>query len=299
MMKKLMIAMLAILSLSRASTVHGEGVLGVLGMNPVTDNSYMAAWIPLAEGEGLIGIEWFNNDGTSAFQSVLLAAGNDTDPGFINDGTPVMAAVYGCNSGWSRIDWSNTYAGQSGGVFVVFHLPYGSVFVSQGTGGGSAIGYIDSESGAKGWMTADGSDWCSLHPSFGFAVRAIKGSVDASTVMLTSVDKAIVSSRDLGELMSPTTTHLVTALGAPAPNPFNPQTQLHFTLASAERIDLSLYDLRGGLVISLASGMYSVGDHLVVWDGQDDRGRAVPSGTYLAYLRAGSFVQTQRLLLLR
>jgi len=84
------------------------------------------------------------------------------------------------------------------------------------------------------------------------------------------------------------------------PNPFNPLTAITFTLPEgAEGAELSVYDVRGRRVRSLSLGDRSPGTQTVVWDGRDDHGRPVPSGTYFARLTVGGKSLTRKMVLLR
>ncbi len=103
-----------------------------------------------------------------------------------------------------------------------------------------------------------------------------------------------------------TTTDAAPATPSPAaelrpahPNPFNPSTTVTFTLPAAGPAELVITDLRGRHVRTLASGTLAAGAHRAVWTGQDDRGRPVPSGVYLARLQAAGTVQSQRLSLIK
>lgn len=71
---------------------------------------------------------------------------------------------------------------------------------------------------------------------------------------------------------------------AVAPNPFNPQTTLSFTLARAGRATLEIFDPAGRRVKVLAAGPLPAGAHAFRWNGADDRGGQVASGTYLGRL---------------
>lgn len=299
MKRGLISIMLAVLLAVSAVYASDTPVLGILGMDPVQNDSYLAAWIPLTDEIALTGVEWYNNDGTSAFPEVLVTAGAGTDPGDVADATVVMQNRIGLSLGWSQADWSGSYTSTAGGVYVLFRLPYGSVYVNQGAGGGAALGYTMAESGMQGSLTSDGINWCGLHTDYGFAIRAITAPADESTVALVQAEKAMMADRDPGELTTPTEITLMTEMKSPSPNPFNPQTRLKFTLAEAIMVDLSVYDLQGGLVKTLAAQKYSVGEHVVIWDGRDNNGRSVSSGAYLARMKAGRFVQTHRLLLVR
>jgi flagellar hook assembly protein FlgD len=83
------------------------------------------------------------------------------------------------------------------------------------------------------------------------------------------------------------------------PNPFNPATTLGFALASPGRVVMSVYDPAGRLVRRLVDGHRSAGPHEVVWDGRDDAGRSLPSGTYLVRLEQGDGASVRRVTLLK
>ena len=90
-----------------------------------------------------------------------------------------------------------------------------------------------------------------------------------------------------------------TALAAIYPNPFNPRTTIGYELAEAATVKLAIYDLRGMLVRVLEAGPRPSGRHQVIWDGQDDKGRAVPTGTYFCRLSTQQGSQTRKLTLAR
>jgi beta-glucanase (GH16 family) len=76
------------------------------------------------------------------------------------------------------------------------------------------------------------------------------------------------------------------------PNPFNPSTAIHFSIGSEQKVRLAVYDVLGSEVAVLADGTMQAGSHRVEWDA-----RTIPSGVYFYRLRAGSFVETKRLVL--
>ena len=84
------------------------------------------------------------------------------------------------------------------------------------------------------------------------------------------------------------------------PNPFNSGTLIRFSIPEgAARVELEIFNLAGQRIISLAQGDYLPGVYEMHWDGRDQDGRALASGAYLYRLRAGTQVETRRLLLLR
>ncbi len=89
-------------------------------------------------------------------------------------------------------------------------------------------------------------------------------------------------------------------LHANYPNPFNPSTTLSFTLPLDKAVTVRVYDLTGRVVRSLVSNqLYTKGMHEVVWNGLDDAGSPVASGTYLYALEYGNFRQTRKMVLLK
>jgi immune inhibitor A len=70
------------------------------------------------------------------------------------------------------------------------------------------------------------------------------------------------------------------ALSQNYPNPFNPTTTIGFTLPTSSEVKLEVYNLKGELTTTLATGRYAAGTHSVVWDGRAKSGEAVASGIY-------------------
>jgi hypothetical protein len=83
------------------------------------------------------------------------------------------------------------------------------------------------------------------------------------------------------------------------PNPFNPLTEIRFELAAAGHARVAIYDLQGRLVRGLVDEAVAAGSHNVSWDGKDNAGRGVGSGTYLCQLEAGGGKQMRKMLLVR
>ncbi len=65
------------------------------------------------------------------------------------------------------------------------------------------------------------------------------------------------------------------------PNPFNPSTEIRFTLPEAGKVRVAVYDMKGQLVQELVDGRQSAGEHRVAWEGRDAKGREVASGAYV------------------
>jgi major membrane immunogen (membrane-anchored lipoprotein) len=70
------------------------------------------------------------------------------------------------------------------------------------------------------------------------------------------------------------------------PNPFNAGTRLALSLPGNAPVRLEIVDAAGRRVRTLLEGRLGPGDHVVRWDGRDDRGLEVPSGVLLVRLTA-------------
>jgi hypothetical protein len=84
------------------------------------------------------------------------------------------------------------------------------------------------------------------------------------------------------------------------PNPFNPSTSIRFSLPIDDQISLVVYDISGREVKTLiGSERYRAGRYDATWDGKDNFGRSVASGTYVYELRYGNFTKTMKMTLLK
>ncbi len=82
------------------------------------------------------------------------------------------------------------------------------------------------------------------------------------------------------------------------PNPFAPETQIAFELPQAGHVGLAIYSPDGRLVRQLLSEKREEGRHSATWDGRDEAGKKVASGTYFYQLRAPGVEESRRMILL-
>ncbi len=84
------------------------------------------------------------------------------------------------------------------------------------------------------------------------------------------------------------------ALASNYPNPFNPSTEIRFTLPEASAVSLIVYDVMGREAERLLDKTLGAGYHEARWDAT-----GLPSGVYLYRIEAGSFAQTRHMTLLK
>jgi aminopeptidase N len=83
------------------------------------------------------------------------------------------------------------------------------------------------------------------------------------------------------------------------PNPFRQSTTLRFRSPAGEPIRVEIFSPAGQRVRVLSTGAGSGGPCAIPWDGRDERGLSLPSGTYFCRVKDGDICQTKRITMLR
>lgn len=91
----------------------------------------------------------------------------------------------------------------------------------------------------------------------------------------------------------------ITELDPPFPNPFNPQTKINYQLSDDSHVEVTVFDLMGRTVQILVNGQQSAGSYNLYWNGQDNTGNPMASGTYFILLKTAGEIKTQKAVLLR
>ncbi|MCP4291201.1 MAG: T9SS type A sorting domain-containing protein [bacterium] len=91
----------------------------------------------------------------------------------------------------------------------------------------------------------------------------------------------------------------VFSLNANHPNPFNPRTRISFSLPEAQAVKLVVYGIDGRKVATLVDENRIAGEHEVIWEGQDNQGQTVASGTYFYRIEAGNNSKVRKMTLMK
>ena len=78
------------------------------------------------------------------------------------------------------------------------------------------------------------------------------------------------------------------------PNPFNPITNIKYTLPVISDLNITIYNIKGEIVSVLFNSAQTSGYHSVSWNGSE-----YASGVYFVKMVAGEFVQTQKLMFVK
>jgi hypothetical protein len=88
-------------------------------------------------------------------------------------------------------------------------------------------------------------------------------------------------------------------LGQNHPNPFNLSTTIEYALPKRAEVRIEIYNLLGQLVKSYNLGYQLPGLRSITWEGKNDLGQEVASGIYFYRIKAGDFVQSRKMTLLK
>ncbi len=83
------------------------------------------------------------------------------------------------------------------------------------------------------------------------------------------------------------------------PNPFNPETNIRFTIPKSCFVTMAVYNQLGQRVKTLVNGIKSPGTHEVTWNGLDENDQPVVSGVYIYKMNTNNFTASKKLILIR
>ena len=90
------------------------------------------------------------------------------------------------------------------------------------------------------------------------------------------------------------------------PNPFNPSTIINYSVPVNSNVKITIYDIMGRLVKSFSFNSQSSGYQNIEWNGTNETGVKVSSGTYVYRMEAvslegnaESFIQSRKMVLLK
>ncbi len=84
------------------------------------------------------------------------------------------------------------------------------------------------------------------------------------------------------------------------PNPFNPTTEISYSLSNTGHVTIDIFNVKGELVKTLVNREVIAGTHSVTWMGDDSSGKSITSGIYFYKMRAGGrYTNTRKMILLK
>ncbi len=83
------------------------------------------------------------------------------------------------------------------------------------------------------------------------------------------------------------------------PNPFNPETNVSFSIPYDSEVELSIFNIKGQKVKTLINEELHKGKHTTIWSGVDENNKPVSSGIYLYRIKTNNQESVKRMLLLK
>ena len=83
------------------------------------------------------------------------------------------------------------------------------------------------------------------------------------------------------------------------PNPFNPVTNIAFSLSEPGHVTLEVYNIKGEKVRTLINEVLPANNHVVTWNGMDDNNKSVASGVYFYKMKAEKYASTKKMILMK
>ena len=78
------------------------------------------------------------------------------------------------------------------------------------------------------------------------------------------------------------------------PNPFNPSTKIKYSIPQTSQVQIKVFDVLGNEIETLVNDEKQAGTYELTWSAAN-----LPSGVYFYQLRAGNFVGTKKMILLK
>ncbi len=126
----------------------------------------------------------------------------------------------------------------------------------------------------------------------GYNLGAWDPSTKKPTVAMDAFLDTVITSVNREELVSHYALNIY-------PNPFNPTTTIKFTIPTAAKVSLQLFDITGRLVRTIIDDYKQAGNYSVNFDAKDNSGWQLSSGVYFYRMQAADQVITRKCVLLK
>ncbi|MCK5051826.1 MAG: T9SS type A sorting domain-containing protein [Candidatus Cloacimonetes bacterium] len=90
-----------------------------------------------------------------------------------------------------------------------------------------------------------------------------------------------------------------TQLNSNYPNPFNPVTNISYSIVETGNVTIEVYNLRSQLVKTLVNDVKGTGDYTATWDGTDNSNKLVSSGVYFYKMKTSNYTATKKMILMK
>jgi hypothetical protein len=110
-----------------------------------------------------------------------------------------------------------------------------------------------------------------------------------------NLNSSLIIISDVDEVDKPYINELLPAY----PNPFNPSTNIRFSLKDAQHTTVAVYNVKGQRVATLVDEVLDRGFHTIVWHGENSIGRQVGSGIYFIRMQTDGYSKVHKAVLMK
>ena len=189
------------------------------------------------------------------------------------------------------IMWDSLTSGTTNDLWDVFFTDTNIGTVVGGTGiGGESNGEIyRTTDGGSTWVTQLSNYQYGLHGvSFTDANNGTVVGVNGTILRTTTGGVSFIEENEIDDV--PTDFNLTQNF----PNPFNPSTKIIYSVSQLSNVTIKIFDVLGNEIETLVSEEKPIGTYEITW-----YAKGLPSGVYFCQLKAGSFVETKKMVLLK
>ena len=258
-------------------------------------------WTDNADNEDGFKIERKVNDGSWSVKATISANTTSYYDYDITNGYTYQYRVraYRTLSGWTS--YSGYTDSEELPLICWIYGPYYLEFKQSGTFYARRAGYSGTPS-YQWWKSFDQQNWSSIGSSssvnvtmatvtFYLKLRAIASEDTVYDYHTVYYGMPKTEEQNVEEMsMLP----LVYRLGQNRPNPFNPQTTIHYALPEAGLVRIDIFNIRGQKIVTLVDRDMPAGYHQATFDAA-----RLPSGIYFYRLTTGNFSDIKRMVLMK
>ena len=213
-----------------------------------------------------------NWDGTSYYTQIVNGSADD-----LVEHVCDIQLLYGTNN-LINVTWDTT--GLSGLGTFILQDAFGGVFIN--------VNMVDGSGTVNGdYASLDNSD--PSHPIlsiFNTAVNTLKLKVTPNGNSLSTIE-------NFGTIPAEF------SLYGNYPNPFNPVTNIRYSLSRRADVTVSVYNIMGQKISDLVNSYHDAGFYQASWDGKNNVGKSLPSGIYIYTVSKNNKSLTGKMLLMK
>ncbi len=141
---------------------------------------------------------------------------------------------------------------------------------------------------------------------FSFPEKAYDASSNANDEFVTGSHNSSITFIPSGAMQIPSTIEDISVNEGSGnkqirnyPNPFSSFTVIEYSKPNEEEVEIRIFDMAGRIIKTFRENSMQGEQGKIPWDGTSENGNAVDSGVYFCQLRAGTYTETIKIILLR